>query len=156
MQAQVQLQAEISSLKTLLQEREEQIRQLEALNKWYLEQLRLNRQKRFGVSSENSKYGGFEQLNLFNEAEAEQQPFTKEPGVETIAYQREKKKGRRAATLENLPVETIEYTLPESEQSCPKCGESLHVMSKEIRRELKIIPAEIKVVEHVQLINACR
>jgi len=170
MQTQAQLQNEITELKTLLQQhktllkerdsllkqREEEIKKLEALNKWYMEQLKLSRQKRFGVSSEAGKYDGFEQLNFFNEVEAESRPFTKEPDVEIITCQRRKKKGSRSAVLENLPVEVIEYKLPESGQSCAKCGEPLHVMSTEIRKELKVIPVQVSVVEHVKYIYACR
>jgi len=58
--------------------------------------------------------------------------------------------------LAGLPVESIEYTLPEANQACPKCGNALHVMSKEIRKELKIIPAKVSVVEHVSFVYACR
>lgn len=130
------------------------VRELEALNSWYMQQLKLNRKKLFGASSESSKYDGIEQLNFFNEAESERKPFTEEPTSETITYQR--KKGNRGANLKNLPVEVIEYTLPESEQNCPKCGESLHVMTKEVRKELKIIPAKVNVVEHVSYVYSCR
>jgi len=58
--------------------------------------------------------------------------------------------------LEDLPVEVVEYRLPEDEQECPRCSGPLHVMSKEIRRELKVVPAQLKVVEHVRYIYACR
>ena len=119
-----------------------------------MQQLKLNRKKLFGASSESSRYDGIEQLNFFNEAETEHKPFTEEPTSETITYQR--KKGKRAANLKNLPVEVIEYTLPESEQNCPKCGESLHVMTKEVHKELKIIPAKVSVVEHVSYVYSCR
>lgn len=58
--------------------------------------------------------------------------------------------------LKDLPTETIIYELPEEEQVCPDCEEKRHVMGKEVRRELKIIPAQVEVVEHVQLIYRCR
>ena len=38
--------------------------------------------------------------------------------------------------IKDLPVETIEYHLPQEEQTCD-CGKKLHTMSKEIRKELK-------------------
>ena len=54
-------------------------------------------------------------------------------------------------------MEIIEYTLPDDEQSCPKCSEALHIMGKEVkRRELKIIPAKAVIVEHVSYTYACR
>ncbi len=73
------------------------VQDLEALNNWYMQQLKLNRKKLFGASSESSRYDGIEQLNFFNEAETERKPFTEEPTSETITYQR--KKGKRAANL---------------------------------------------------------
>ncbi|SDF38149.1 IS66 family transposase [Sporomusa acidovorans] len=147
MQTQAQLEAENTKLKARIQE-------LEALNKWYAEQLRLSRQKQFGASSEKSQRDDLAQLNLFNEAEAERQPFVAEPDTQTISYQRQK--GKRGESIKHLPVEVIEYTLPAEEQVCPQCGEDLHVMSKEVRKELTIIPAQVKVVEHVSYVYSCR
>jgi len=151
-----EIKSENSELKVLLKQRDEQIKKLEALNNWYAQQLLLNRKKLFGTSSENSKYDGTEQLNLFNEAEAERIAINPEPTVESITYQRKKKKGNREALLAELPVETIEYTLPEAEQTCLICGNAMHVMSKETRKELKIIPAKVSVVEHIRYVYACR
>ena len=147
MQSQEQLEAKITTLKARVQE-------LEVINKWYMEQLKLLRKKQFGISSEKSKRDDQEQLNLFNEAEAERQPIAIEPDVETINYQR--KKGKRGENIKHLPVEVIEYALPEDEQACPACGETLHVMSKEIRKELTIVPAKVKVIEHVNYVYSCR
>jgi transposase len=149
MNTQTQLLEEIEGLKS-------QISMLQKLNKWYEEQLKLNKKRMFGASSEKT----FEpleadgQLNMFNEAEAERVPINPEPTVETITYKRKKQKGQREEVLKNLPVETIEYTLDDT--TCSKCGEPLHVMSKEIRRELKIIPAQVKVIEHITYVYSCR
>jgi transposase len=57
--------------------------------------------------------------------------------------------------LENLPVETIEYRLPEEEQVCSCCSGSLHEMSTEVRQELIYIPAELKVRKHVKYVYSC-
>ena len=148
-------------LKSLCENKDYRIRSLEAenarlqkLNDWYLEQLKLSKKKKFGSSSE--KTDDSLQVNLFNEAEATREPINVEPTIEEITYKRKKQKGHREKLLSELPVETIEYTLKESEQTCPKCNEKLHVMSKEIRKELKIIPAQVKVVEHVSYVYACR
>lgn len=132
---------------------EQQIEELSAKLKWYEEQFRLGQQQRFGSSSEKSSS---EQLNLFNEAEKEADSKVAEPTVEEITYKRRKTKGKNNKMFEDLPVETVEYRLSEDEQACPKCSDNLHEMSKEIRRELKIIPAQVKVMEHVRYIYACR
>jgi transposase len=79
-----------------------------------------------------------------------------EEPTETITYRRKKQRGQREAQFSQLPVEIVEYHLPVEEQHCPSCGDALHDMSTEVRRELKIIPAEVKVVEHVRHVYACR
>jgi transposase len=147
MQTQGQLEKEISVLKARIQE-------LETLNNWYMQQLKLSRQKLFGQSSESSKHDDLEQLNLFNEVEAERQPLIAEPDAETIKYQR--KKSNRGENIKHLPVEVVEYKLTDEESVCPACGDDLHVMSKEIRKELTIIPAKVKVIEHVSYVYSCR
>ncbi|GGJ80820.1 hypothetical protein GGR02_000883 [Anoxybacillus voinovskiensis] len=114
--------------------------ELEEKLKWYEEHLRLLQHKRFGVSSEKTLPG---QLELFNEVEHEANLDLPEPTVESITYQRRRKKrGHREAMLENLPVETVEYRLSDEEQVCSCCGGTLHEMSTEVRQELVYIPAE--------------
>jgi transposase len=88
--------------------------------------------------------------------QAEAEPQKEEPTLETVSYQRKKQKGQREAKLDQLPVETVEYHLSEAEQVCPCCQGALHQMSKEIRKELKMIPAQVKVVEHVRHVYSCR
>lgn len=126
---------------------------LEAKLKWYEEQFRLSQQRRFGSSSEKTDS---DQLSLFNEAEDTANPTVEEPTVETITYKRKKQKGQRDQKLENLPTETIEYRLSDEEQVCSCCGGDLHEMSTEMRKELKVIPAQVKVVEHVRYVYSCR
>lgn len=132
---------------------ETHVEELSAKLAWYEEQYRLSKQKIFGSSSE--KTDDF-QISLFNEPEAENAPINIEPTLETVTYQRKKKNGRKEQLPDNLPVETIEYRLSPEEQSCPQCGEPLHEMSKEVRQELKIIPAQVTVVEHVRYVYSCR
>jgi transposase len=132
---------------------EKQVADLTAKVTWFEEQFRLGQQKRFGASSEKTNP---DQLELFNEVESEADPSIKEPTVETITYHRKKQSGQREAMIESLPVETIEYRLSEEEQNCSCCGGALHEMSTEIRQELKIVPAEVKVVKHVRYVYACR
>ena len=140
----------------------QQIRRLEQENAelsmklaWYEEKFRLNQQKRFGASSERTNTDE-EQLRLFDEPELVADPTVEEPTVETITIHRKKKQGEREKRLKELPTETITYELPEEEQECPQCGNHLHTMSTEIRRELKIVPAQVSVVEHHRHIYACR
>ena len=95
------------------------------------------------------------QLSLFNEAETVTKPFAPEPKLEIITYKRRKKKSKNDK-LEGLTEVTTEYSLSEDEQICPNCQGPLHVMSQQIRRELEIIPAQVRVHKHVQNIYSCR
>lgn len=133
---------------------EQQVAELNVKLKWFEEQLLLSKKRLYGASSEKTPA---EQLQLFNEAEVEAQPLLAEPTLEKITYERRRKQpGHREAVLKDLPVETVEHRLPPSEQVCSCCGGALHEMSKETKRELKLIPAQVKVVEHVRYIYACR
>lgn len=127
---------------------------------WYEERLRLNAHQRFGASSEKTSDGSEQMRLLFNEAEVEADAEPEATGsdveTETITYERKKKQGQREELLKNLPVERIEYRLSEEEQVCSCCGGKTHEMSTEVRKELKIIPAQVKVVEHVQYVYGCR
>lgn len=139
----------LSQKNSLLQQEKAE---LELKLKWYEEQYRLHQHKLFGRSSEQISA---DQLSLFNEAESEAKPDAKEPELEEITYKRRKQKGHREEMLKDLPVETIEYQLPEEELNCD-CGGKMHVMSKQVRKELKIVPAQVSVTEHVQFVYGCR
>jgi transposase len=135
---------------------EQQVAELTAKLNWFMEQFRLSKKRQFGVSSERTRPLEEEQLLLFNEAEVEARPEAPEPALETITYQRRKTPSRREMNLEDLPVEVVEHRLPEEERVCPCCGGPLHEMSTEIRQELKVIPAQVKVVKHVRYVYSCR
>jgi len=130
----------------------QQIAELNAKLEWFMEQFKLSQHQKFGRSSEKTVT---EQLSFFNEAESEAKPESFEPTVEEITYKRSKKVGHREEMLKDLPVETIEYQLPEEELDCD-CGSKLHAMSNEVRTELKIVPPKVNVVKHVQYVYACR
>ncbi|WP_051253139.1 IS66 family transposase zinc-finger binding domain-containing protein [Paenibacillus alginolyticus] len=134
---------------------EQQNAELTAKISWYEEQFRLAQQKRFGASSEKTDSNQIA-MDLFNEAEVLSTPASEEPTVESVTYSRKKSVGSREAKLDHFPVETISYTLPEPEQICTCCGGALHEMSSETRNEISIIPAEVKVTQHVRLVYSCR
>ena len=125
------------------------------------ELLRLSVRKQFGSSSEKNFVAA--QLSLFDQyqdddsaADSKENKLQEESPIEEVTYKRRKKVGHRKEQLEGLPVETIEYRIPEEEQVCDCCHGQLHEMSKEVRKEVVIIPATLKVVEHVSYIYACR
>jgi len=127
--------------------------ELTAKVNWFMEQFNLAKHRQFGASSECTAPG---QQQLFNEAECEAKPELAEPTAETVTHKRRKQKGRREAVLKDLPVETVEYCLPSEEQICSNCEGPLHEMSTEVRQEIKIIPAQVKLVRHVRHVYSCR
>ncbi|MFI3214307.1 MAG: IS66 family transposase [Eubacteriales bacterium] len=145
-----QLQKENEALKL-------KVKQLELLNNWYIEELKLKNKEKFGSSSEKADESQLSLFDLFNEAETLQEPVMQEPAEEEILVPAHKRKKRKPGEyFKNLPVEVIEYKLNEEEQVCDTCGNPLSEMTKEIRRELKVIPASISVVEHVTYLYSCR
>ena len=144
-----QLQKENSLLK-------QQIAELTAKLHWFEEHYRLDQHRLYGRSSEKTVY--YDQQSIFNEAEAlsDIKPELSEPTFEEIAYKRKKRQGKRDEMLKDLPVETITYELPEEEQVCEQCGSKMHAMSKEVRREIEVIPPQVKVIEHVRMVYGCR
>ena len=128
--------------------------ELEALVKYYEEMLRLNKHRQFGSKSETTE--ALEQLSIFDEAENTAEPKLVEPELEEVTYQRRKRKGKRDEDLSALPTEVVEHVIPEEERVCPDCGGEMHRMGQDIRRELKVIPAQVKVVEHRRAVYSCR
>lgn len=134
--------------------------QAELQLKWYQEQYRLSKQKLFGKSSEQN-IDGQVSLPIFNEAEAERQPINIEPklddvDIEESIHKPKKQKGKRDKDFSRLPKQVVEYRLSPEEQVCPECGNTLHEVRPEIRRELEVIPAQIIVKESRCMVYACR
>lgn len=51
----------------------------------------------------------------------------------------------------------IVHELPEAERVCLECGGPLHKCRQSVvRRELAYVPAQYKVVEHIQAVYSCR
>ena len=116
----------------------------------------LNKRRQFGASSEKSEYD-FRQLLIFNEAEATADANVPEPELVEVEHHYRKRTRLTTDKLpDNLPIEIVEHELPANEQICPECGGDLHVMGRDTRRELVIVPAQVKIREHVRKIYACR
>ena len=141
-----ELEAEVTKLKS-------ENAELKLSNNWYIEQLRLAQHRRFGSSSEKTELPY--QLGLFNEAEALADVV---PEPETVeSYTRKKRKGKRDEFYDSLTTEQIVHELPENERVCPDCGGPLHACGHEVlRREVEVIPAQVRAVEHIQTVYGCR
>ena len=124
---------------------------------WLLEQLRLAQKRRFGASSEKVHEELMGQLSLtFNEAEA----YIAPPGQKVTAvaaYTRTKRSSKLEEVLpENVPVEVVEHRLSDEKLECPICGETMQEIGKEVRRTLKIIPAQVSIREDWYYTYACQ
>jgi len=144
----------ITNWPEIMAKKDARIAELEVLVKFYEEQFRLSKHRQFGSSSE--KIAHSDQLGLFDEAENAADLQKPEPELEDIAYTRRKRIGKRKDDLSILPVEIWEHKLPEEERSCSECGQILHEMGHDTRRELVVIPAQVKVVEHRRAVYSCR
>ena len=133
---------------------------MQAQIQWLMEQLRLSRQKRFGMTSEHTSEDVMEQLSLlFNEAEvyADQGAQEDDSRVVVASHKRHKKHEYTLDELpEDVPVEVVEHRLPEEELICPECGETMTEIGKDVRRRLKLEPAKVVVVEDWYYTYACR
>jgi transposase len=126
----------ISSLKTVIAERDAEINLLK-------EAIKLSRQKMFGSSSEKTADGQLS-LGFFDEAEKEANLNADEPSIERVT---KKKRKSRTDNLSHLETEVTEYTLDEDKQKCPKCDSPLKKVSDETRETIKLYK---KVIRHLE------
>lgn len=115
------------------------------------EELRLLLAKRYGPSSEKVSP---DQLGLFNEAEAEAETPA-EPAATVPVAAHERKRGGRKPLPDYLPRVRIEHDLPEGEKTCP-CGCALTHIGEDSSEQLDIVPAQVRVLQHVRLKYACK
>ena len=124
-------------------------------NQWLLEQLRLNRKKQYGPSSEQLDQLVFEQFGrVFNEAEAWCADIGKKE-TQVKAHTRKPRSGSVEEVVpEGTPVEVVEHRL--EDRSCPECGSEMVEIGKEVRRSLKMEPARFWIQEDVYYTYACK
>ncbi|GMO03712.1 IS66 family transposase [Lachnoanaerobaculum sp. JCM 36186] len=146
---------EIETLEKVKNEKSEQIAKLKKLNNWYMEQLKLKAREKLGKSSEKAIDGQLSLFDVFNEAETFREPIQGESPQERIIPEHKRRKAKGGSKFNDIPVEVVEYKLDDREQICDNCHRPLTVMKKEIRKELVIVPAEVKVIEHVTYVYSC-
>ena len=152
-----EIELELQTLRDLVAAQAEQIAKMEALLKYYEEQFKLAQKLRFGASSEKAE-ASKDQISfdsMFNEAEDQSDQTLPEPTYEEIKYKRRKRIGKREDDLTGLPVERIDYELPEEERICTECGTMMNDIGVDVRREVTIIPATAVVTEHARHAYGC-
>jgi len=144
----------IEKLLSIIEEKDRRIAELEKQVEWFLTQIRLAKHKQYGASSEQTHSN---QMSLFNETESTAELTRPGPKITKVrAHYRKRTRLTTDKLPEDLPIEVIEHELPEEDRNCPECGSNLHTMGKEVREEIKIIPAKAVIVRHVRHIYACR
>lgn len=116
----------VQSLQAIIQSQQEGI---EALKRklGHMNEVFANAQRtRFGQSSEKASYVmGEGQISFFNEAK-------------------------------DLPVEEALLELPEEQLICGKCGGKFKAIGKKyVRREMQVIPRQVKILEYYTVTYAC-
>lgn len=125
------------------------------------DEISLLRKKLFGSSSEKRVIDFPGQLNLFNEAELEQDPSAAETEelAAILPEETPKKRKTRATDAERfkgIPVIKKYIDIPEEDKTCPVCSTPLVKIGEEfVRRELVFIPAKLKVVEIYSFNYSC-
>ena len=144
----------------------EQNRQLTEQLVVLTEQVQLLTQKLFGRSSEKSniippvenQLSLFtdEDLNIFNEAEVDQDK--KVPEISHLGDLKAKRRtiGQKEKMIKDLPVINVNCLLHEEECHCEWCNTELKIIGKEeVRQEVEFIPAHLKVRKIMRYAYEC-
>lgn len=151
------MQNQVRKKETEVQLLKDKQKELEFMNAMLSDRLALAQRRRFGSSSE--KYAdGYEQMDLFNEAEVNADTDTAEIEEKIVipSHKRKKRTGKKEEDLSNFEVtETIEYKLTGEDRYCPDCGTKYKVVTKEVVKRLKFIPSTFEVEEEVTYVYSC-
>ena len=149
--------AELAKQSQKLDEKSAELAQALLQNQWLMEQLKLNKRKIFGSSSEVLDQMVMERFGyLFNEAEC-WDAASLEPAKKAEKKPRKRRSGSvEEAIPEGTPVEIVEHRPPESEQICSVCGSKMVEIGKEIRRTLQMEPPRFWVREDHYYTYACK
>jgi len=116
------------------------------------EQLNLALARRYAASSEKISP---DQLHFFSEAE-DAADIAESPTEELIIVPaHNRKKCGRKKLPDNLPRVQVVHELSEEERYCPYDGAALAEIGEVISEQLDIIPARIRVIQHVRKQYAC-
>ena len=145
----------ITTLRLVIDEKSDKERMLQEQNKLLQEQIDFLTKKLFGASSEKKVTDVPGQLNLFDEAEAEQDLSLLEEET-CIREHTRKKKASHADVFKGLKVNKIIIPLSPEEQICPVCETEMELIGEEyIRRELIFVPAKCEINEYYSQNYGC-
>ena len=146
------LPTSIPELQAMILAQLEEIESLKAQYRRMLEQFKLAQQRKFARSSESNPL----QLQLdlrFDEADSV--PVAELPQEEnTVTITNTRNKPKRRTLPDNLPREVIEHDISELDKQCA-CGCLKQRIGEEVTEQLEVIPAQLKVIQHVRFKYAC-
>ena len=144
------LPTSVPELQAMILAQLEEIESLKAQYRRMLEQFKLAQQRKFARSSESNLL----QLELqFDEADSVPvDELPKEENTITVTYTRNKPK--RRTLPDNLPREVVEHDIAEQDKQCA-CGCLKQRIGEEVTEQLEVIPAQLKVIQHVRFKYAC-
>ncbi len=118
-----------------------------------IEEIRLAKYQRFSSSSEKNVL----QADLFDEAGVElSEELQEQLEEETVSGKKPQKRHPvRRSLPKGLPREIILHDISDAERMCA-CGSCLVRIGEEITEQLKYIPAQLSVVQHVRPKYACK
>lgn len=146
----------ILSLHQTLAEKENELSSFKSKYDGLIEQIRLAKLERFAPKSEKNVL----QADIFDEAgielpdEVKAQLSDEKDEIEVAAHTR-KKHPVRVALPKELAREVILHDISDAEKICA-CGKHLVKIGEEITEQLKYIPAQLSVVQHVRPKYACK
>jgi transposase len=137
----------------------EYINKLEARIENLTELLVVMQKEKYGTSSEKSRYvlyDGYEQENLFNEAEVYAANYPGETDTIEIKSHNRKQKRSKEELAKDLPVEKVVIEIPEEDRICDICESPIEAIGEElVRRELGMVPPQAYVTETYQVSYSC-
>ena len=115
-------------------------------------ELRLQRQKRFGASSE--KHKDVLTADLFSDLALDiELPDEDEEDSITISAHQRKRRGQ--TSNKPLPHVDVVYDLAEEEKTCPHCHEALTPIKDKLLTQYAIIPEQFYLIRHIRKRYAC-
>ena len=148
-------ETKLAEIKTQLTEKETELTSFKSKYDNLIEQIRLAKQQRFGKKSESH----LAHPDLFDEAGVElpddvKAQLTDDEGIAVKSHTRQKHPVRKTLP-KDLPREVIIHDITEEEKICA-CGNHLVKIGEEMTEQLKYIPAQLSVVQHVRPKYACK
>ena len=145
---------DVELLKKMVLEQQKINQQLQQKVTTLAEVIQLERQRRFGASSEKAPGQG----ELFNEAEACIDEVVESESSETITTHSPEtiqSKPKRKPLPDNLPRLRKVIELPAAQRQC-SCGCTLTEIGEETSEQLDVIPAKFQVIVHVRKKYGCK